>query len=117
MRFILRAAVHGSREGDGVPKEEPHGCFQHTRLRDLGIQLPRMAPRDTNHLPHRLLAVFNDRFFEIVYCHPFSRIMIIFVYSFIKNRQRAICTDMPFLHPLWLHKCSDDIDTRLPWKI
>lgn len=40
MHFILRAAVLGSWEGDGVSKEELHGCFQHTRLGDLGIQLP-----------------------------------------------------------------------------
>lgn len=100
--LFFERRVHGSREGDGVSKEELHGRFQHTRLEDLGKQLPRMAPKDTNHLPQCLMPVF-----EIVCCHPFSRIMSIFVYSFIKNCQWAIWTDVPFLQPSRLHKCYD----------
>ena len=47
--------------------------------------------------------------FKIMYCHPFSRIMSIFVYSFIKivSVQYAQTCHL-YIHPLRLYKCYNN---------
>lgn len=90
------------RENESLRKEL-HGCFQHTLLGDLGIQLPWMAPKDTDNFPHHLLPRLNDHFQNSVLPSIFSNSehFCVFIH---KNCQCAICTNMTFMHHLWLHK-------------
>lgn len=90
-------------------RKELHGCFQHTLLGDLGIQLPWMAPKDTDHFPHHLLPRLNDRFQNSVLPSIF---LSIFVYSFIKIVSVQYAQTC---HLCIIYDCTSDriIETRL----
>lgn len=100
---VLRSVARFLRGRTESLRKELHGCFQHTLLEDLRIQLPWMAPKDTYHFPHRLLPMLNDRFQNSMLPSIFSNSehLCVFIH---KNCQCAICTNMAFIHHLWLHK-------------
>lgn len=105
----LSVLVHGSWEGEGVSKERATWLFatHWARLGDLGIQLPWMALQDTNHLPLHLLPVLNNRFQNSIPPSIFSNYehFCVFIH---KNCQCAMCTNIPLMHSLWLHKCYNN---------